>query len=156
MDDQEITAALDGFDDVWQRVGSAQAASAEEQTLRSFIDDETCDAAFYIALSHMFQGAGKALLLAHAADEKSHARRLRAEYFIRTGVTYAPGGACEPVSGKLSSLRIALQHELAGASAYRKAAAQTSSPELREVYLRHAADEDRHAQEDRALILDSF
>lgn len=156
MTNQEIEDVLSDFENVWQRVSAANPVAPEEQTLREFIDDETCDTAYYSSLSRMFQGPDRAMLLSHAADEKNHARRLRAEYFIRTGESYTPGGVCEPITGKMASLRTSLQHEQAGAAAYRNAAEQTTDPELRELYLRHAADEDRHALENRTMILNNF
>jgi hypothetical protein len=155
MDEQDILKSLSGFESVWKRVTTA-GSSSEDETLKQFIKDEICDAAYYTSLSRMFQGQARNMLLSHASDEKGHARRLQAEYFIRTGESHVPSGPCEPVTGKMASLRVALQHEKAGANAYRKAAEQTASPELREVYSHNAADEERHAMEDRKLILENF
>jgi len=169
MDEQDILKSLAGFEEVWKRVTAAGPTAeekapkpaaagppSEEETLKRLIEDETCGAAYYNSVSRMFQGKARTMLLSHAADGKRHARRLQAEYFIRTGESYAPSGVCEPVSDRMSSLRTALRREQAGAAAYQSAAERTTAPELREVYLHSAADEQRHAREDRELILDNF
>ena len=169
MDEQDILKSLAGFEEVWKRVTAAgptaeekapkeapSGPSSEEETLKRLIEDEIRDAAYYTFASRMFQGKARTMLLYHAADEKRHARRLQAEYFIRTGESYAPSCVCEPTADRMTSLRAALLREQAGAAAYQSAAERTAAPELREVYLHNAADEQRHAREDRELILEKF
>lgn len=153
---ESILKSLAGFDSVWRRVTGEDTLFSEEETLKGFIRDELGAAAFYTSLARMFQGTGRTLLLSHAGDAKRHVRRLRAEYFIRTGLSYAPSDGGRGVGGKLASLRQALERENSLALAYEKAAAQTASPELREVYEAFSADAKAHAQSNRALLIDSF
>ena len=161
MDDDLIKDSLTGFDDVWKRVTGGQtppqeAVYSEESTLSDLIHSEVCAARYAAALARMFQGDSRAVLQRHAADAKRHARRLRAEYFIRTGVTLGPADNCQGVSGKLASLRTALLQADERTTQYEQAAERTDSPELRQVYQTFAADARRHTQETRALLIESF
>lgn len=160
MDDDLIKDSLTGFDDVWKRVTGSSAplseAYSEETMLRELIHSETCAAQYAAALARMFQGDGRAVLVRHAADAKRHGRRLRAEYYIRTGVSPAPMDNCQGVSGKLASLRSALLDADALAERYDHAGSHTDSEELRQVYQTFAADARRRAQETRALLIENF
>ena len=162
MDESFIKESLTGFDAVWKRVtGGHETADkaevySEEDILKELIQDENCAAQYASSLARMFQGDGRAVLLRHAADAKRHSRRLRAEYFIRTGVSYSQENNCQGVSGKLSSLRQALLQAGLRAEKYDFAAEHTSSLELRQAYQAFAADTRRCAQETRALLIESF
>ncbi len=160
--DNIIKESLTGFEDVWQRVTGRdtpqppESAYSQEDSLLLLIHEEICAAAGATALARMFQGDGRALLLRHAADAKRHLRRLRAEYFITTGLTAASNGDCRAVGGKLASLRDAFLAAGQLAGRYEMAAGQTDCPELAEAFGAFAADERRRAQELRALLIDSF
>lgn len=160
--EENILQCLEDFDRLWQRVTAVSSAppptagTDENQRLQSFLAAELCSAAYYTNLAKMFQGQGRQLLLSHAAEEKAHARRLRAEYFIRTGQSALPGGNCESVSGKLASLRSIYFRELEAAAAYREAAEGCTNEDLASLYHSFAQDEERHAQENRELLLDCF
>ena len=166
--DEMIKDSLEGFDTLWQRVTGRDAAQAEpdavpdkrtysqEDTLLGLIHDETCAALGASSLARMLQGDGRAVFLRHAADAKRHLRRLRAEYFITTGVTGGSNEDCRNTAGKLAAMRaLFLQaEELAGR--YEKAAEMADSAQLREVYLAFAEDVHRRAQETRSLLIESF
>lgn len=160
--DEMIKDSLDGFDSVWQRVtGRADTTQqphtySQEDALLGLIHDETCAAFYASSLARMFQGDGRTLLLRHAADAKRHLRRLRAEYFITTGVTSGTNEDCRSVTGKLASLRSAFLQAAELAERYEACAGQSENAELREVFTAFAADERRHAQEIRALLIESF
>lgn len=160
--EENILQCLEDFDRIWQRVSAASSSpppacgSSENEKLQAFLAAELCSASYYTHLAKMFQGAGRQLLLSHAADEKAHARRLRAEYFIRTGRSPLPGGPCECVSGKLASLRKVYYRELEAAAAYREAAENCPSEELAILYRSFSKDEERHARENRELLLECF
>ena len=162
MDENLIKDSLTGFDAVWTRVTGmgqtppAETVYSEDETLKQLIYDEICAAQCAAALARMFQGDGRAVLLRHAADAKRRSRRLRAEYFIRTGLTCEPPDNCRGASGKLASLRAALLQANQRAERYAQAAERSDSPELRQVYRTFAADAIQHAQETRALLIDSF
>ncbi|MCC8357169.1 MAG: hypothetical protein LJU34_04880, partial [Oscillospiraceae bacterium] len=148
--DESIRESLAGFAAVWQRVAGAERPAGqaeetapiprfrEEQAMESFIQAELCAAAFDKALARMFQSKGRAVLLAQAEDAMRRARRLRAEYFIRTGVTYTPENHGPSVGGKLASLREAMLREARLAQDYTQAAAQTTAPETQTLYTEYA------------------
>lgn len=160
--EENILQCLEDFDRIWQRVTGADSSPSptgrcnDNETLRAFLAAELCSAAYYTNLAKIFQGAGRQILLSHAAEEKAHARRLRAEYFIRTGQSPLPVGPCECVSGKLASLRNVYYRELEAAAAYREAAENCPSEELAILYRSFAKDEERHARENRELLLECF
>lgn len=165
MDDDMIKESLDSFPAVWQRVTCRESIAAgqppapafdEDEALRIFLHDETCTANSAASLSRQFQGDGRAMLQRHAADAKRRLRRLRAEYFIRTGATPPALDDCPGVTGKMASLRAMFLRSNDIAERYAQAAEQTGSPELRELYGAFAADERRCAQELRALLIESF
>lgn len=149
---------MDSFDELWARVSAKppQAIFDEDETLREFIRSELCTASFDSALARMLQNPGRATLSAHANAAKLRARRLRGEYFIRSGVSYTPKEPCRGVTGKLASLRMALERDIALAKSYASAAEQTAQPELGQLYTAFAAERQNAAKETRLLILDSF
>ena len=167
MDDM-LTESLSGFDELWQRVtrqdlvpeGRPRSGEARtygrEDALLTFIHDETCAAAGYAALARMFQGDSRAALLRHAAGARSHLRRLRAEYFIATGLTGGGNEDCRALSGRLASLRELFLRSEDLAARYARAAESAGDEALREAYAAFAQDVDRRAQDTRALLVDSF
>lgn len=146
------------FDNLWARVTARppQAVFDEDETLREFIKSELCTAYFDSALARMCPNPGRAMLSAHANAAKLRARRLRGEYFIRTGVSFAPKDDCRGVAGKLASLRMALERDTAMAQSYAAAGEKTALPELRQLYTAFSSERQNAAKETRALILDSF
>ncbi len=150
--------ALEGFDALWERVSGKTARTVfdEDDALRDFIKREQCAAAFDSSLSRMFPQAGRSALLGRASGAKLRARRLRAEYFIRSGISYTPADCCQPVAGKLASLRTAMERDAALALAYNAAAEKTAMPELRKLYQDFARETENAARETRALIVDCF
>ncbi len=162
MDDM-LKESLEGFENLWQRVTCRQETPVEprdtysmEDMLLAFIHDETCTATAASALARMVQGDGRAALQRHAAEAKRRLRRLRAEYFILTGV---PGGSnqdCRPLSGALPGLRTELLRAGDMAARYELAAKKTDDAALGEAFAAFAQDERRRARELRALIIGSF
>lgn len=155
--DREITACLAGFEHLWQRVsGNTPSARSEDRTLQHLIREECCVAGYYTALARMFQGSGRAQLLNQAGEARRHARRLRAEYFILTGLSCDAPKDCPSVSGKLASLRSALTTEQNLAAAYAQAAEATECPVLREAYRCFAQEASGRAAANRTLLLECF
>lgn len=156
--DQETLACLAGFEALWQRVSgkTPEKHIAEEDRLPGLIREECCLAAFYTALARMFQNPGRAQLMSQAADAKRRSRRLRAEYFILTGLTCDAPRDCPGTGGKLASLRAALEKEQRLTEAYAEAADKAACPMLKEVYRCFAQETAAHAQANRALLLDCF
>lgn len=153
--DRNTAAALENFGAVWERVRSAEGAGegsgGELETLRGFIADEACAAAFYEAAARRF-GRFSAQLRAIACEERGHLRALQAEHFLLTGELCLPPDSCPLPCGGLRALRTAWLDEQAAAEAYLKAADAARSPGPAEVYRRNAADEARHAGLLRKLI----
>ena len=161
--DDEFKRSMDDFSAVWLRVSGQSATAAspapaadEDALFRAFIRDAYCSAVFCSALAKMFPAPGRAVLLSHAQECKNRCRVLRAEYFIRSGEVYTPDGGCPPVGGKLASLRAAMRRSLEQAAVFRRTADSPVSETLRELCGRFAAECERHAQEQRALLVDCF
>ena len=163
MDNDLIKESLKDFDGVWQRVtGTAPRLPphpepwSEEDSLREMIREEDCAAQYAASLARLFQSDSRAVLMRHAGEAKRHARRLRAEYFIRTGLTAPQTYGCQGVTGKLASLRDALLQEDRRAAMYDSAAEHTERAELRHLYKLFAGDARRHGRESRGLLVECF
>ena len=156
--DQETLACLAGFEKLWNRVSGrhSETHDTEEERLLKFIREECSAAAFYSALSRMFQNPARSQLMARAADAKRRSRRLRAEYFILAGLTCDVPRDCPGTGGKLASLRAALETEQRLSTAYAEAAEKTPCPILKELYHCFSRESATHAQTNRALLLDCF
>ncbi|MCD8088768.1 MAG: hypothetical protein LUE22_09370 [Oscillospiraceae bacterium] len=166
--DQSIQESLAGFETLWQRVRGTERPDKqvkesapiprfrEERAMETFIQAELRAAAFDKALARMFQSKGRAVLLAQAEDAGRRARRLRAEYFIQTGVSYTPGKNCPPVGDKLAALRAALLREERLTQDYTQAAGQTAAPVLQALYADLANGSAAHAQALRNLLILAF
>lgn len=156
--DRETLACLAGFESLWQRVtiGAEPAPISEEDTLQRFIRQELCAARSYAALSRMFQNHRRTLLAAHCSDTKRRARRLQAEFFIRTGLRCESTAPCAAPKEKLATLRHMLQSEQELSEGYAGAAARTQCPVLRELYSRFSLETAERAKAIRALLLDCF
>lgn len=171
MDDM-LKEGLEGFDAVWQRV-TGQCAEEEEprqpaapagsggiwsleDTLLGLIHDETCSAVCAGSLARMFSADGRAVLQRLAAGSRRRLRRLRAEYFIATGVASGSNEDCRDTGGKLASLRAVYLQQQTLAERYAQASERTASPDLQDAFATFAAEARRGAQEARALLIDSF
>ena len=164
--DEQILDSIAHFGPLWQRVtgqtpetsGPAQAERTYpmQDALLLFIHDEICAAAGAAALAKGSPPDGRTVLSRHAADARRHLRRLRAEYFILTGLMAGGNDDCRPAAGKLASLREAYLQAGSLAARYAQAAEQADQPELAEVFAGFAADERRRGQELRALLVGSF
>lgn len=148
----ENAYGLENVERVWARVtGETPPARDESAALRSFMEDEARDGAVYAALSRRAARAAQTLSRM-AADERRHLWELQVEYFLLTGDSYVPAPSCPAPGETLSALRRAREGEIAGAAAYRTAAAAAEDKTLRDLYEQHAGDEETHAAELRELI----
>lgn len=153
---------LDDLTAVWLRVRGHRMppekteAPDEDARLLRFIGEAYGSMTLYTALAKMFPSAGRSLLLGQAQECKNRCRSLRAEYFIRTGISCNPNEPCPLPGGKLFSLRAALYRAEEQADAFRHAARKAQSETLRALYLRFAEQAERHARDDRALLLECF
>lgn len=154
--DKNTAAALENFGEVWERVCGRGAESGSGgdalETLREFIADEACAAAFYAACARRC-GRFSARLRELECDERGHLRTLQGEYFLLTGEKSLPPGSCPLPRGGLQALRSAYLDELSAAEGYRLAAEAPENADLAAIYLRHASDEERHAGILKELIL---
>ena len=92
-------------------------------------------------------------LSALAAQERRHAKRLSAAYFLISGVYYHPAGQAAPRLERtfLGSLRARFLAEQREEAAYR-AAADCRDPCLRELFLELAGEERGHSQTLRGIL----
>ncbi len=126
-------------------LGEASAVYAPQ--LQQYIDFEVADCRAYQALSRRAQGNPARTLSAMAADERRHAKRLAAAYFLISGVRYWPAerGGSQPVQPFMAALREHFAQEQRAQCSYLAAAEETTDPCLRELYLELAGDEEAHA-----------
>jgi rubrerythrin len=151
--DEELTAGLRGFTNVWQRVTGAAAEAetkrpaSEAARLAAFIRDENSAVSFYSALSGVCPPRCREQLLRLQRDERRHLRDLQTEHFLMTGDSCPVSPPLQHASrvGLLSALRGAYDKELESAAAYEAAAGQTTRDDLKELYRRHAEEERDHA-----------
>lgn len=114
--------------------------------LQGMIADELSDAHTYQNMSRRVTGNTARVLAGIAADERRHAKRLSVAYFLISGVRYWPDKLPgTPMSTFMGGTRARFIAEQKGEAAYRAAAAATSDPSLRELFLELAADEAAHA-----------
>lgn len=133
-------------------LGSGSAIYGEQ--LQMYIDQEAADWRTYLSLSRRSPGGCARVLAAMAAEERRHAKRLSAAYFLISGVRYFPSESSLPTPrGALpAALRQCFCAEQRGALAYLAAAEECSDPALRALYQELARDEARHAQLLRELV----
>lgn len=114
--------------------------------LQEFIAGELCDWRTYQAMARRLSGSTAKQLMGIAADERRHAKRLAAAYFLISGVDFWPDRLPGALSGTFrGTLRLRFQAEQKGERAYRAAADQTGDPCLRELFQELAGDEAAHA-----------
>jgi rubrerythrin len=159
--DKDILQSLNNFDRVWMRVSeyasdpdysTHETPSNDAETLRSFIEGESKDLAFYMDLAGKCRTPGRTVINEIASDERRHLKKLQTEYFLLTGDSSVPRRSCPYTDGILSALRRAYIHETEGYSQYIKAAGETKIPRLEALYTELAADEKRHSEKIRKLI----
>lgn len=172
MMDDILKDGLGDFDAVWQRVtGQCAGAGPQppthpavpggnprplEDTLLGLIHDETCAALSAASLARSFQADGRAVLQRLAAGSRRRLRRLRAEYFIATGVAAGSNEDCRGTAGKLASLRAIYLQERDLATRYAEASEREDCAELAEAFAAFAQEARRGAREARALLIDCF
>lgn len=171
MMDDILKDGLDGFDAVWQRVTGQSTQTGPlppthpagpggtrplEDALLGLIHDETCAALSAASLARSFQADGRAVLQRLAAGSRRRLRRLRAEYFIATGVAAGSNEDCRGTAGKLASLRAVYLQERDLAARYGEASEREDCPELAEAFAAFAQEARQGAREARALLIDCF
>ena len=124
-----------------------------EPLLQEMIRREISDWKEYQLLARRTGGAPARVFLAMASDEKRHAKRLSAAYFLISGVRYWPEGEnAAPPTAYLGALRRRFGVEQESMAAYLAGAEATSDPCLRQLFLEHAREEWDHACKIRNLV----
>lgn len=131
----------------------AEQSGGDGAVLQEFIADELSDWRTYQALARRLPGGSGRTLMGVAADERRHAGRLSAAYFLLSGVRFWPPVEPElPAGGWMAALRARYWAERRGAEAYRAAAGRTGDSALRTLYLDLAGDEEAHAGLIRGIL----
>ena len=131
----------------------AEQSGGDGAVLQAFIADELSDWRTYQTLARRIPGGNGRALMGVAADERRHAGRLSAAYFLLSGVKFWPPAEPElPKEGWMAILRRRYWAERKGAEAYRTAAGRTGDSALRELYLELAGDEEAHAGVIRGIL----
>lgn len=154
----ELYSSLNAFPELWKRVTEMPPKNtfSNEATLEHFIREEYCTSQFYASLAYMFPNKSRTELISRSNDAKRRLRRLRAEYFIRTGVTLTPSDKCPAVTGKLASLRSVMARQRETAAEYERASSMTDCPILRELFRTYGKELSAAAALDRALLIENF
>ena len=131
----------------------AEQSGGDGAVLQAFIADELSDWRTYQTLARRIPGGNGRALMGVAADERRHAGRLSAAYFLLSGVKFWPPAEPELTKeGWMAILRRRYWAERKGAEAYRTAAGRTGDSALRELYLELAGDEEAHAGVIRGIL----
>ena len=131
----------------------AEVSGGDGAVLQALIADELSDWRTYQTLARRIPGGNGRALMGMAADERRHAGRLSAAYFLLSGVKFWPPAEPElPRGGWMAILRRRYWAERKGAEAYRTAAGHTGDSALRELYLELAGDEEAHAGIIRGIL----
>lgn len=131
----------------------AEQSGGDGAVLQAFIAGELSDWRTYQTLARRIPGGNGRALMGVAADERRHAGRLSAAYFLLSGVKFWPPVEPElPGGGWMAALRARYWAERKGAEAYRTAAGRTGDGALRELYLELAGDEEAHAGVIRVIL----
>lgn len=131
----------------------AEQSGGDGAVLQAFIADELSDWRTYQTLARRIPGGNGRALMGVAADERRHAGRLSAAYFLLSGVKFWPPAEPELTKeGWMDILRRRYWAERKGAEAYRTAAGRTGDSALRELYLELAGDEEAHAGVIRGIL----
>ena len=130
------------------------ASAVHGALLQRCIAAELSDHRAYLALSRRAPASCARALAAMAADERRHAKRLSAAYFLISGVRYFPADRvpAPAFSSFTAALRRRFADEQRGASAYLAAGDETADPCLRALFQELAGEEAAHARLIRALL----
>lgn len=129
------------------------AAGDHGALLQSFIRHELEDWRTYQALARRGGGMASRTLSAMAADERRHARRLSAAYFLIAGIRFLPETPPARREGSFfGALRNRFWEEQHGAAAYLSAAEETDDLCLAALYRDLAGEELAHADLIRSLV----
>lgn len=121
--------------------------------LQQMIRRELADWRTYQALARRVGGPQGRVLQTLANEEKGHAKRLSAAYFLIAGVRYWPEGEKPTPPGTyLGALRQRFGAEQAAMAGYLAGAEETEDPCLRQLFLQHAREEWDHACRIRQLV----
>ena len=121
--------------------------------LQEFIRHELEDLRAYQALAKRAGGPQARVFQQLANQEKDHAKRLSAAYFLIAGVRYWPeGGKADLPGSYLGALRHRFGEEQKGMMAYLAGAEATEDPCLRQLFLELAREEWDHACKIRSLV----
>lgn len=121
--------------------------------LQEMIRHELADWREYQTLARRVGGHQAKVFQALANEEKRHAKRLSAAYFLISGVRYWPEGEkVTPPTSYLGALRRRFGVEQAGMAAYLAGAEATSDPCLRQLFLDQAKEEWDHACRIRTMV----
>lgn len=121
--------------------------------LQEMIRRELTDMREYQALAKRTGGAQARVFQAMAQEEKTHAKRLSAAYFLISGVRYWPeGGKATPPMSYLGTLRHRFGEEQRAMTDYLAGAEAISDPCLRQLFLELAREAWDHACKIRSLV----
>lgn len=121
--------------------------------LQEFIRHELGDLRAYQTLARRTGGPQARVFQQLANQEKDHAKRLSAAYFLIAGVRYWPeGGKADLPGSYLGALRHRFGEEQRGMMAYLAGAEATEDPCLRQLFLELAREEWDHACKIRTLV----
>lgn len=131
-----------------------QGSAMYAPLLREMMDGEMEDFRTYQTLARRAGGSATRMLSTMAADERRHAKRLGAAYFLITGERYqVPNMTGNRLPMELmTGLREQFIHEQRGAAAYQGAAQETGDPCLRQLFQELAQEEMAHARMIRSLL----
>ena len=131
----------------------AEQSGGDGAALQAFIAGELSDWRTYRMLARRMPGGSGRALIGVAADERRHAGRLSAAYFLLSGVKFQPPAEPEPPGeDRMALLRRRYWAERKGAEAYRAAAGRTGDSALRALWLELAGDEEAHAGVIRGIL----
>lgn len=129
------------------------ASNVYGDQLQRFIARELADARYYRSLAGMAGNRAEKALRQISKEERSHAGRLSAAYFLISGVHFWPERIANPVIPSfLGALRQRFAAEQQGHWDYNAAAAATGDNLLKELYLILAAEEQTHANLIRGVL----
>ena len=133
-------------------LGASSAVHGEQ--LQTYIEHEISDWRVYQALSRRAPVSAGRILSAIAAEERRHAKRLSAAYFLISGIHYWPADriSAPPVVSLSGTLRQRFADEQRGAASYLAAAEETADACLRALFLELAEDEASHARLIRSVL----
>lgn len=140
---------------IWKRVlgeDEEEVTAMDSEKLIAMIEDEKTDSCTYRQMARCACGKDAEVLRRVAQEEYCHSRKLETIYYIWTGEkAQVMSGPLPQYDCLAEALRDRYQKELEGERAYLQAAEEL--PEHRELLLCIAADEARHAETMRCLLL---